>query len=175
MPFTPLHMGVAFTGQHFLKRYCDWIVFGLCQLAMDIEVLIRVGFGIFPIHGFTNTILGATFVAILMYPIARPLGNFFRKAWNTRLSGQQKNYLAIDEVRLSSLETTFTLLIGVYSHWILDAIMHSDSAPFWPISNQNPFLGILSISNLNFYCGALIILGVVLAIWRRRRRRRRRK
>ena len=56
-------------------------------------------------------------------------------------------------------------VLGIYSHLILDAVMHSDAHPWAPLSSANPFVGLLSYEGLNALClwtlvGGVITLGV---------------
>ncbi len=50
-------------------------------------------------------------------------------------------------------------LVGTYSHVGLDAVMHRDMRPFWPIIYGNGFLGVISVGTLHLLCVALGLLG----------------
>jgi membrane-bound metal-dependent hydrolase YbcI (DUF457 family) len=56
---------------------------------------------------------------------------------------------------------------GMYSHIVLDSIMHTDIAPFAPFSTANPLLGTIRLGSLHLFClvaGAFGML-VVLVRW----------
>ena len=65
-------------------------------------------------------------------------------------------------------------LLGVFSHIILDAVMHADAIPGAPFSEANPYVGLLSIGQLNFSCLILLLLGTIIGLtcWFARRRSR---
>jgi membrane-bound metal-dependent hydrolase YbcI (DUF457 family) len=49
-------------------------------------------------------------------------------------------------------------------HVIPDAIMHSDVRPLAPFSDENPFLGAVSLGSLHL---ALVVMGVLAIAWLR--------
>jgi membrane-bound metal-dependent hydrolase YbcI (DUF457 family) len=51
--------------------------------------------------------------------------------------------------------------VGSFSHIILDAIMHADMSPWWPIASGNPLLGIVSTDYLDMSC---LLAGVIGAL-----------
>lgn len=65
MPFTPFHMGPGLAVKAVSGRRFSLMVFGFCQVAIDIEPLVRMLRGDIVIHGFTQTYLGATLVAFV--------------------------------------------------------------------------------------------------------------
>ncbi len=44
----------------------------------------------------------------------------------------------------------------------LDAVMHSDAHPWAPVSSVNPFVGLLSVDELNALCLGSLLVGVLL-------------
>jgi membrane-bound metal-dependent hydrolase YbcI (DUF457 family) len=52
--------------------------------------------------------------------------------------------------------------VGTFSHVALDAVMHADMAPFWPMLDGNPWLSAVSIETLHLACFALGALGLLL-------------
>jgi len=163
MPITPLHMGPALICYPFLRQYFNLIVFGIAQIAMDIEVLVRVVFNIYPIHGFSNNLFGASFILFLLIFIGRPIAQKTAEIWNGKLSNNQKKYLMADEI-IKPKAFLFSLAVGIYSHWFFDALMHADAYPLIPFSEAKPFVGLFSIEQINFTFIALIPLGIILSL-----------
>ena len=55
-------------------------------------------------------------------------------------------------------------LFAAYSHVFLDSFMHADLKPFWPITEYNPFLGLIPILDIYLLTGSGLLLVVVLFI-----------
>ena len=55
----------------------------------------------------------------------------------------------------------------MYSHWLLDAVMHADAEPLRPFSGTNPFLTWSSVDQLNAACLVSIAAGCLMLIARR--------
>jgi hypothetical protein len=161
MPFTPLHMGIAFASKPMLGRHLSVVVFGISQIAMDIEVLLRMMLGIYPLHGYTNNLLGSSLLALFLIPTSRPISHNMISWWNKNLDEKQSRILSINN-QISTRTLVTSVLLGVYSHWFLDAVMHSDSNPLYPFSELNPIFGLIPIDTLNLCCIALFFAGVAL-------------
>jgi len=69
----------------------------------------------------------------------------------------------------------FSAAIGCASHVMLDAIMHHDVEPFFPVSLTNPRLNLLSNQALHQFCLYSGVIGgvvfFVVAWWQRRGQR----
>lgn len=52
--------------------------------------------------------------------------------------------------------------MGSFSHIGLDAVMHADMNPLWPLLQGNPWLGVISIDELHLLCLALGVLGAAV-------------
>jgi len=87
MPFTPFHMGPGLAVKAVTGRYFSLTVFGFCQVAIDIEPLVRMIRGDIVIHGFTHTYLGATLIAFVSVVAGRDRRRLRRRV-QSRLSGQ---------------------------------------------------------------------------------------
>ncbi len=79
MPFTPFHLGPGAAFKAFGGRYFSFMVFGFSQVAMDIEVLVRILRGDSPLHGFTHipVPVGATLIGIVSVLIGKPVCECF--------------------------------------------------------------------------------------------------
>jgi hypothetical protein len=62
VPFTPFHMGPGLGVKAILGQRFSWMIFGLSQVAMDVEPLVRILRHDPEVHGFTHTYLGATLI-----------------------------------------------------------------------------------------------------------------
>jgi hypothetical protein len=147
-------------------------VFAFCQITMDLEVLARIAVGAHQLHGFTNTMLGATVILVPSVLLGRPISQAFLHWWNSRLSPSQARWMWSDSV-IGWKAAWIGGTLGIYSHLILDAVMHLDARPWAPLSSVNPLLGLLSYEGLNALClgtlvGGLILLGA-RRVWKRRR------
>ena len=147
MPFTPFHLGPgtlfkAVGGEHF-----SFVIFGGSQVLMDIEPLVRMIRGDAILHGISHTIAGAFVVAMVSTALGRPVSNAA-----LRSSG-------VSNHPISWLVALVSALIGTYSHIGLDAVMHADMNPLWPIAYGNDLLGVVSVGTLHVFCLASGLLG----------------
>ena len=102
---------------------------------MDLEVLLRLLLHSAYLHGYSNTLPGATVVLLVTVPLGRSLC-----WWNRNLSLWLARWLAVD-AEVSWAAAWLGGAVGVYSHWLFDAMMHSDVRPLAPFSPGNPLLG----------------------------------
>lgn len=163
MPITPLHIGPGTFFKLFAGKRMSLVVFGVSQVFMDLEVVGRLVLGFDRLHGFTNTILGATTVLVASVFLGKPISEAALKWWNRNLSAKHQRLLAVDD-SITRFAAWSGAALGVYSHWFLDALMHGDARPLWPFSDANQFIGWLSIDNNNLVCMALLILGGTLLL-----------
>jgi len=151
----------------------SFTVFVLSQILMDVEVIARLVLGAERLHGFTNTIGGATLVLLPAVYVGRPICQAVLGWWNRNLSPAQRGWLST-RTSISWKAAWAGGILGVYSHWLLDAIMHADARALWPISSRNPFVGWLSIGGVNTVCTWSLAMGCVglfaLAMLRRFRK-----
>ena len=150
MPFTPIHLGAGLAFKGVGGRHFSFMVFGGSQVLMDIEPLIGILRGWDVLHGYSHTLAGATVIGGIAGLVGRPISEF-----------------ALQKLRIRHAPFTWTAsFIGAYagtiSHIALDAIMHADMAPFWPLRTGNPWLGLISIDALHLLCLALALLGGAL-------------
>ncbi len=83
----------------------------------------------------------------------------FLRWWNQQLSRRQARWLAVDAA-IGRPAAWLGACLGVYSHLFLDALMHLDAEPWAPFSSANPFLGIVSVTQLNVLCAWSLLAGV---------------
>jgi hypothetical protein len=150
MPFTPIHLGPGLVFKAIGGRRFSFMVFGGAQVLMDIEPLIGILRGWPVLHGHTHTVAGALAIGTLAGSIGRPISEF-----------------ALRLLRIAHPPFTWSAaFIGAYagsfSHIALDAIMHADMVPFWPLLAGNPWLGAVSIETLHLACFVSGGLGLAL-------------
>jgi len=90
MPVTPLHLGPGAFIKAVTGRHISLMVFAFAQFTMDLEVLFRLLTGAERLHGFSNTVIGATVVLL-----GRPLCLAVLRWWNSRLSPRQAVWLSV--------------------------------------------------------------------------------
>ena len=69
---------------------------------------------------------------------------------------------ALPAPRLGWGTALVSAVIGVYSHVLLDSMMHSDARSFKPFSMENPALWIVSLETLLTFCVLSGVWGLVL-------------
>lgn len=160
MPFTPFHMGAGLAAKAALDRHFSVLTFGIAQIAMDIEPLIGMIRDVDVLHGPTHTYIGALaigFAVMLVSPfICRPI----LRRYNYEARAMRASWLACPE-HFSKGAVALGAFIGTLSHVLLDSLMHADVRPFWPVSNSNPLLGLVSVDAVYQLC---FWLGVASAI-----------
>lgn len=164
MPFTPFHMGPGLFVKALLQGSFSLMVFGWTQIVMDLQPLLVMLHGNGHVHGFTHTLIGATLVGVLSAFTGK-----YASEYGLRLIGQTI-FLPI-----SWTVTITSALTGVYSHVLLDGIMHDDVEPFAPFSLNNPLLGLISIHSLHQVCLYTGLFGsaiyIAISLWQNKTKR----
>ena len=170
MPITPLHLGPGAVFKAIGGRRFSFVVFGLAQVAMDLEAIGRFLGGSYVLHGPVHSLLGATVMGIVVVVVGKPLGERLIRLWNWRLSPTQRDWLSV-EPRLTWTGTAVGAFLGTYSHVLFDSIMHPDVRPMYPFGGGNYLVGIISVGELHVLCLALGVIGVLILLavsyWRR--------
>ncbi|TCI05211.1 hypothetical protein EZV61_04410 [Corallincola luteus] len=165
MPFTPFHMGPGLLIKALFQGSFSLMVFGWSQIVMDIQPLIVLLTGEGHLHGFSHTLIGASLLSTLSCVSGKYLGE-----WGLRLLALRSR--SAPHLPISWPVAATSAAIGCYSHVLLDALMHGDLQPWWPISLENPILGMISAATLHqacLYAGLLGTAGlVVVNYWQKR-------
>ena len=157
MPFTPFHLGPGALFKAIGGRRFSFMVFGGSQVMMDIEPLVGIIRGSVVLHGYTHTLGGALAIGLAAGLIGRPISAFVLRllrlphypfTWGASFAGG---------------------LAGTFSHVLLDALMHADMKPWWPLGDGNPLLGAIDVDWLHIACAACAVVGGVILAWRGRR------
>ena len=151
MPFTPFHMGPALAIKAFGGERFSLVVFGLSQIAMDLEPLIRLLRGDPVVHGVTHTYLGATVIGGLGVLVFKPFGESGLRFWNFATRYPWTRTFEVGD-SISWTTALVTALLGTYSHVFLDSVMHRDMQPWWPLAEGNSSLGLFTRATLHAAC-----------------------
>ena len=161
MPFTPLHMGPGMAVKAAIPRHFSIVVFGLTQIALDLEVAWHMSHHEYPFHTFWHTYLGATIVAAGLTVLGKPASRWIKTAWNRIAAKCRDAELAVPAP--TTWVASFTgASIGAYSHILLDSLFHPDIEPLQPWSPTNSFRGIVDPHGVELVC---IVLGVIGLVW----------
>jgi membrane-bound metal-dependent hydrolase YbcI (DUF457 family) len=158
MPFTPFHLGPGALFKAIGGRHFSFMVFGGAQVLMDIEPLIGIIQNKPILHGYTHTLAGALLIGLAAAVTGRPISAFVLRL------------LSIPHSPVTWRAAFAGAFVGTYSHVLLDAIMHADMNPWWPIAAGNGLLGAMPLGLLHLLCLGLGGLGaafMALAAWRR--------
>ena len=154
MPFTPIHLGPGAVFKAIGGRHFSFMVFAGAQLLMDIEPLLGIIQGWDVLHGYSHTLLGALLIGLIAAIIGKPISALVLK------------FCKIPHYPFTWLASFSGALLGTFSHIGLDAVMHSDMNPWWPIAQGNGWLDFISIDALHLLCVALGVCGALVVAGR---------
>ena len=154
MPFTPIHLGPGLAFKAMGGRHFSFMVFGGAQVLMDLEPLIGILQDRDVLHGVTHTWLGALVIGSVAAVIGKPISSMVLR-WRK-----------IAHPPLTWLAAMTGAYVGTFSHVLLDAIMHVDMAPAWPLLRGNPMLDLINIDQLHLACLAAGVVGLTMALMR---------
>ncbi|MBC8022483.1 MAG: hypothetical protein H7Y14_05150 [Burkholderiales bacterium] len=161
MPVTPLHMGPGMAIKAIAGERFSLTMFGLAQVAIDLEPLIGIIRKAPELHGWTHTYLGATLIAVLVLFLGRPLCIRIVRWWNAELRRNALDWLASRD-GIGWGAAAAGAFIGTWSHVALDSIMHLDMAPLRPFAAGNALLLATTVDTLYLACLIAGVLGVLL-------------
>ena len=137
MPLTPLHLAVALP----VRKHISMKAFIAVNLLIDVEPVAVIFFRMdeqgYALHGGFHTLAIATLLAVFVWSIG----------W--LFAAPSKPWL-------------YGALFGAWSHVLMDALVHSDVAPFGPFINSNPLYMNLHLE-LSILCA--VVLSYYLALW----------
>jgi membrane-bound metal-dependent hydrolase YbcI (DUF457 family) len=145
MPFTPFHFGPGYLIKSFFVKRFHFLAFVVSQVLIDCETAYNIFAVNARLHSFLHTYLGSLVVIPLSLLVV----------WGLYQLSFLKKYL-IEEFNVKVVLAS--LLVGTWSHVLLDSIMHSDVRPFWPVDSKNIFdelIGVRALHILCFVCGAV--------------------
>ncbi|MGV8176726.1 MAG: metal-dependent hydrolase [Candidatus Bilamarchaeaceae archaeon] len=155
MPWTPFHIGPALLLGVLLFAYVDIFAIAVGSVFMDLEPLaVRILHLDYPAHGFFHTLLGVTLAGILVALLVQ--------AFNKRFGDWVHENTEIP-LKTGCKPVFAGVLIGAYSHVLLDSVLYSEMAPFYP-SSWDPLLGLMTPLNTYFFCLLCMFLVPVVYI-----------
>ncbi len=162
MPFTPFHMGPGLALKAIGGRHFSLTMFGVTQVAMDIEPLVHMLSGDDILHGYTHSYAGATLIALAALTLGRPFCWMALAYWNRVATLRFLRWFRVStEIgRIPALTGAF---LGAYSHVFLDSFMHADMRPWWPFGADNGLLHAIPLGWLHLLClGSGLVGGMIL-------------
>lgn len=145
MPITPLHFGLIPAADKLTKGKMSQVSFILTNIVLDLFVIQRVLYlDYLERHDEGRTAL------------ARQGG--LHEGPDHMLIGALVICLLVALPRIRSPGWLLGCVIGAVSHILLDALVHSDVAPFWPLLNGNPFY-------LDLMAPLSAVLTIGCAVW----------
>ena len=160
VPFTPFHLGPATVVKAVAGRSFSLTVFGFSQVAMDVEVLVRLLLGEGIVHGFSHTYLGGTLIAVFSLLVGRPLCQLLLNFWTPQPRQRYLYWLRGRQV-IAWPAASAAAFLGTYSHVLLDSMAHGDVQPFAPFAEGNPLRGLISLGAMHVVCVGTGILGLL--------------
>ncbi|MBO6576790.1 MAG: metal-dependent hydrolase [Rhodothermales bacterium] len=154
MPFTPFHLGLAAVIKAATPHRFSFLIFAGSQVLMDLEVAIRMVKGTELLHGMSHTVPGALVIGAVAALIGRPVTQFVMDI--------------VDGGKVSKLAAWSGAMVGTLSHVLLDAFMHADMEPWWPLGESNALLGMVQLDLLHALLGWGLVIGGVAVVVRRR-------
>ncbi len=161
MPVTPLHMGPGMAIKAIAGERFSLTMFGLAQVAIDLEPLIGIIRNAPELHGWTHTYLGATAIGALVLFLGRPLCIRIVRWWNAELRRNALDWLASKD-GIGWGAAAAGAFIGTWSHVALDSIMHLDMVPLRPFAEGNALLLATTVDTLYLACLVAGVLGVLV-------------
>jgi len=149
MPFTPFHFGPGLAFKAIGGKRFSFLVFAGSQILMDIEPLIGILQHKPILHGYTHTLLGAFIIGTFAGIMGKAICPFLFRI------------MAIPHRPYTWLASLAGAYIGTFSHILLDAIMHADMSPWWPIAPGNQLLRVISVEQLHVACLIAGIIGII--------------
>lgn len=170
MPFTPIHMGAGMVAKAAAPRHFSLVVFGLTQVALDLEVLWNLLRWDPPLHRFCHTWLGATLLAVALTVAGKPASEAIKRLWN-RVAARCRDANLSVSVPTTWTAATMGAFFGAWSHLLLDSLYHPDIEPLMPWSEANPLRGRLNPGTVDLGCVVLGLVGLAWFLWTERGRR----
>ncbi len=160
MPFTPFHMGPGMLLKGLLGGSFSLVLFGWAQILMDLQPLYVLIRGSGQLHGFSHTLAGALLIAPITALSGRWLLGYALGARWFNLSPRERRWLDLHATPGWAVAFASSL-VGTLSHVALDAVMHADLQPFYPVAANNPALGAWSHDSLHLFCIASGVIGLL--------------
>lgn len=155
MPFTPFHLGPGFLVGGLFHKRLNLVSILLASVLVDLRVTFCFFFGCLGrFHGPLHTFVGATIVALLIVLCVFYFRNSFKRV--TDFFRVKTDY-SFSSIFLGSF-------VGAWMHIVLDAFMHSDMIPFWPL-RSNFLLGMINSWSIVVICIISFFIGLGIYLY----------
>lgn len=155
MPLPPFHLGPGFAAKALAGRHFSFLLFGLTQVLIDLEPFYYLSRHEPHLHRFWHTYIGATVLLALVLAVGKPACEW---ALSLRLGRLR---LLPKPASISWLAAVSGAGFGVYSHVLLDSVMHADIRPFAPLTDANPLFQAISLGELHIWCVVAGVFGLM--------------
>jgi hypothetical protein len=159
MPFTPFHFGPGLLAKALLPRRLSFTSFVLTQVAIDCETLYHLARAEWPVHRQCHSVLGGASVGLVVAAgvvVARPV---ITRAFDAVLGPDGARQVGASS-ETAGIAAVVGGLVGGASHSLLDAIVHPDVSPLWPMVPGNQLFGLVSPDTMHVLCVAAGVVGV---------------
>lgn len=164
-------MGAGMAAKAVAQKHFSIVVFGLTQIAFDLEVLWYLVRWNPPLHRFWHTYLGATIIAVILTIVGKPVSQWIKGIWN-RVATKCSDIDLSVTVQTTWIGALTGAVFGTYSHIFLDSLFHPDIEPLQPWSDSNRLYGVINPHMVEVGCILLGTAGLAWFIWRERKRRK---
>lgn len=168
MPVTPFHIVAGVVVKSAKPKYFSWTVFALANVLIDTEAVYYFFTTGIPQHKYFHTWIGATVILILCALLGKYLCQFWLWIWNNIfLNRRYFPYLQNFKsgTKIDSVSAWVGATVGAYTHIILDSFVNLDMKPYFPFSDENHLLGLISLKNTYYLCIGLFVVGVLVYIY----------
>jgi hypothetical protein len=141
----------------------SFTAFAITQVGIDLETLYHLVRRDWPVHRELHTIIGGCCVGLVVAGVvvlARPMMN---RVLPRPFGAGSLRPIVVAE--WSGMAAVVGGLIGGASHSLLDAMMHSDARPFWPVVDANGLLGLIGPGLLQALCVVSGVVGLAFLWW----------
>ena len=167
MPITPFHIIAGVAAKSIRPKYFSWTVFALANVLIDTEAVYYFFTTGSPAHKYFHTWVGATIIVILCATLGKYL---------CEIGLRVLNYVFLNEkyvpslkwlqqgIKIDQFSAWSGAFIGAYSHIFLDSFVNLDMKPYFPFSDHNHLLGLISLKNTYYLCIGLFLFGMIILI-----------
>lgn len=148
MPFTPFHIGPA-TLIYSIFSKLDFIALLYGSTLIDIEPFLIMLLDLsHPLHGPIHSIVGVLAITPLIYFVTLITSGIFQK-------------IGIPLRKTNQKVIVLSILVGGYSHIILDGFLYPEMNLAWPFSYWNPLFGAFSYGEVYGFCTMSFLAGLI--------------
>jgi hypothetical protein len=161
MPFTPFHLGPGLLVKAAFPKRMSFTAFAATQVCVDVETLYHIVRKDWPVHRQLHSVVGGSVVGLLVagaVVLGRPVLNRAAAA----LFPGNANLAPGISAESSGVAAVIGGLLGGTSHSVLDAIVHPDVNPLWPLSESHGLYRLVSAESLQLLC---VVAGVMGLAW----------